>query len=214
MKPSSSANPRFRGGNPRRGNESSSCSLVVVWSWGLIVLWIIFLFYCYHYGLIDTQGLSNVIVETENNILLRGSNNNGATIIHLENTQPAGNQILTTNNHAEGNFDAIFKDPDSVHIVFSTDCGGYQDWQSLVLFHSAATVKQKGSVTRIASGCDEEKQMKLQEQYEKLYPNQPFRAHFTPDFKKDEKTNRKCKSAFFILFYFICVSKSNLLFID
>lgn len=37
-----------------------------------------------------------------------------------------------------------------IHIIFSTACSEYQDWQSIVLFHSAILVKQPGPVTRIA----------------------------------------------------------------
>lgn len=80
---------------------------------------------------------------------------------------------------------------EDVHIIFSTDCGTYQDWQTLVVFHSATTVGQKGPITRIASGCDEEKKLVLIKLYEKLYPK--YHVHFTPDFKKDEKSKKSCK---------------------
>lgn len=66
-----------------------------------------------------------------------------------------------------------------------------KDWQSLVLFHSARVVGQKGTITRIASGCDEEKKRKLSDLYHHLYGD-IFNVHFTPDFKKDTKTNRAC----------------------
>lgn len=78
-----------------------------------------------------------------------------------------------------------------VHIIFSTDCGTYQDWQTLVVFHSATAVGQKGPITRIASGCDEEKKLVLTKLYAKLYPK--YHVHFTPDFKKDEKSKKSCK---------------------
>lgn len=81
------------------------------------------------------------------------------------------------------------RDKDEVHTVFSTDCTPYQDWQTIVLFHSATVVKQKGPITRIASGCNEEKQKTLTELYNKLYPQ--YHVHFTPDFKKDASTGRK-----------------------
>ena len=44
------------------------------------------------------------------------------------------------------------------HIVFSTDCSGYQKWQSYLLFYSAYKVQQPGTITRIASGCTEEEE--------------------------------------------------------
>lgn len=78
-----------------------------------------------------------------------------------------------------------------VHIVFSTDCNPFQDWQTLVLFHSASVVGQVGSITRIASGCDDKKKKELNELYEKVWPDRMFRAHYTPDFKKDTKSGKK-----------------------
>ena len=90
---------------------------------------------------------------------------------------------------------ATSRDPGHVHVIFSTDCEFYQDWQTLVLFQSANRVGQKGPITRIASGCSEEKKARLVELYGKLYPpERQFSAHFTPDFKHDSKTNRKCKA--------------------
>lgn len=80
-------------------------------------------------------------------------------------------------------------DDDSVHIVFSTDCTPYQDWQTLVMFHSAKIVGQVGPITRIASGCSEEKQQQLTALYAKLWPH--YHVHYTPDFKKDGKTKKK-----------------------
>jgi hypothetical protein len=86
-------------------------------------------------------------------------------------------------------------DHDIVHAIFSTDCSPYQDWQSLVLFHSAKIVGQRGSVVRIASGCDEEKQQELTELYKKLFPESSFCVIFAPDFSFDAK-KRKCKEYF------------------
>ena len=57
--------------------------------------------------------------------------------------------------------------------------------QTLTLFHSAMVV---GQGIKVASGCDEEKQKKLTDLYAKLYPQ--YYVHFTPDFKKDEKTGK------------------------
>jgi len=80
-------------------------------------------------------------------------------------------------------------DEDAVHIVFSTDCTPYQDWQTLVMFHSAKTVGQRGPITRIASGCNDDEKKVLTELYAKLWPQ--YHVHFTPDFKKDAKSNKK-----------------------
>ena len=73
---------------------------------------------------------------------------------------------------------------DSLHVVFSTDCTFFQDWQSLIIFHSAVAVGQKGSITRIASGCDAGKKEVLVKLYAKLFPQ--YSVHFTPDFKTDK----------------------------
>ena len=87
-----------------------------------------------------------------------------------------------------GAVDSADEDPNAVHVIFSTDCKPYQDWQSLVLFHSAHTVGQKGAITRIASGCTDEKAAELKALYQRLWPN--YHIHATPDFKKDGKTKK------------------------
>lgn len=66
-----------------------------------------------------------------------------------------------------------------LHIVFSTDCSPYQDWQSLLVFHSAHQVGQTGLMTRIASGCDELKKVELKALYQKLWGS-TYLVHFTP----------------------------------
>lgn len=76
-----------------------------------------------------------------------------------------------------------------IHIVFSTDCTFFQDWQTIVLFHSATIVYQKGPITRIASGCKPDKQVELKELYKNLFPQ--YHVHFTPDFKTDGHTKKK-----------------------
>lgn len=81
-------------------------------------------------------------------------------------------------------------DTSDIHVVFSTDCGEFQDWQTLLLFHSAMIVGQQ-SVTRIASGCDETKKKVLFQLYRELHPQ--YHVHFTPDFSRDEKSQRSCK---------------------
>ena len=42
---------------------------------------------------------------------------------------------------------------ESYHIVFSTGCSEFQDWQSIGVYSSAEAVGQRGVITRIASGC-------------------------------------------------------------
>ncbi len=95
-------------------------------------------------------------------------------------------RVVITTSVVEENY------KDDIYVVFSTDCEPYQDWQSLVLFHSAKLVKQKGVITRIASGCTEEKKAQLTVLYKELYGDY-CTAHFTPDFKKDKKSQKSCK---------------------
>lgn len=73
------------------------------------------------------------------------------------------------------------------HIVFSTGCSAFQDWQSYVFFYQAMKIKQPGTVTRIVSGCDEEGEATLRQIFnEQIIPMAPdrFKIHFTPDFAK------------------------------
>lgn len=81
-------------------------------------------------------------------------------------------------------------DPDDfLHSIFSTDCSTFQDWQTLLLFHSAKVVKQKGTMTRIASGCSEQKKAELMQLYKQLHPE--YHVHFTPDYSIDSKTKKR-----------------------
>ena len=80
------------------------------------------------------------------------------------------------------------------HLIFSTDCSSFHDWQALLLFHSAKTAGQAGKITRIASGCRDEKKQELRELYEKLHPE--YSVHFTPNYKRShlfDGVNKTCK---------------------
>ena len=73
------------------------------------------------------------------------------------------------------------------HIVFSTGCSLYQDWQSYVFFFQAMMAKQPGTVTRIVSGCEPEDEQTMAEQFaNEIHPMAPgrFQIHFTPDYSK------------------------------
>eukprot|EP00636_Phaeomonas_parva_P003080 CAMPEP_0118851420 /NCGR_PEP_ID=MMETSP1163-20130328/877_1 /TAXON_ID=124430 /ORGANISM="Phaeomonas parva, Strain CCMP2877" /LENGTH=499 /DNA_ID=CAMNT_0006783767 /DNA_START=168 /DNA_END=1667 /DNA_ORIENTATION=+ len=63
------------------------------------------------------------------------------------------------------------------HIIFSTDCSSYQNWQSEFLAWSAVRVGHQGPVTRIASNCDDDEKAKLQARYEDLDVG-GLRVHF------------------------------------
>lgn len=73
------------------------------------------------------------------------------------------------------------------HIIFSTGCSTFQDWQSYVFFHGALSSGQPGTITRIVSGCGEDEEQTLgkffAEQIEPMAPGR-FKIHFTPDHSK------------------------------
>ena len=48
----------------------------------------------------------------------------------------------------------ILEDEYRIHILFSTDCTPFQHYQALLLIESAIRVGQRGSITRIISGCE------------------------------------------------------------
>lgn len=84
------------------------------------------------------------------------------------------------------------------HVVFSTSCEDQQNWESYVFFFHAWKVGQRGTVTRITSGCSEEERKELQEFHKKhiatLNPN--FFLHLTPDFSRDSEYIRYGKARY------------------
>eukprot|EP01083_Nonionella_stella_P125576 379818_1 len=87
----------------------------------------------------------------------------GNTWKESENNKNDGKDITNATKESTGATDAIRavrKEPESEepnhHMVFSTDCSAYQQWQSYLLFYYAMKNGQPGTVTRIASGCTEE----------------------------------------------------------
>ena len=73
------------------------------------------------------------------------------------------------------------------NVVFSTGCSESQNWQSYVFFYHAYKCKQKGTVTRIASGCTSKQKQYLETTFKKailaLSPTN-FKLHYTPDYSK------------------------------
>jgi hypothetical protein len=82
---------------------------------------------------------------------------------------------------------------DNYHIVFSTGCSPFQDWQAYVFFYYAWKVKQPGQITQIVSGCPEEKQELMRKFHqEKVQPfSDRFHLHFTPDYSDIAEKNFK-----------------------
>jgi hypothetical protein len=73
-----------------------------------------------------------------------------------------------------------------LHVVFSTSCHDQMNWESFVFFYHAWKVKQPGTVTRIASGCNDEEAEKLTDFHETSIKTMSdrFYLHLTPDFSK------------------------------
>lgn len=67
---------------------------------------------------------------------------------------------------------------DSYHLVFSTGCSEFQDWQSIGVYSSAEAVGQRGVITRIASGCKPEQEKAIRHAMSHL-PKR-CRVHFAP----------------------------------
>ena len=81
----------------------------------------------------------------------------------------------------------------TLHVIFSTDCGTFQHWQSYLFFHAALKVGQPGYVTRIASGCTDDElaaERRWHDEHIRNVMSDRFRIHFTPHFSgvKDEAT--------------------------
>lgn len=74
------------------------------------------------------------------------------------------------------------------HMVFSTSCSAFQDWQAFVFFYSAWKVKQSGTVTRIVSGCTPEQVAATKKLHEEQITvlSKDFHVHFTPEFSGPE----------------------------
>ena len=82
---------------------------------------------------------------------------------------------------------------DEFHVVFSTDCGSYQDWQSEVVYHSATLAGQPGRVTRIASGCTDAEAAKLRARHAEPDLAGRFLVHLTPHFSTDGDSGKDYK---------------------
>ena len=82
---------------------------------------------------------------------------------------------------------------DSYHIVFSTGCSEFQDWQSIGVYSSAIAVGQKGIITRIASGCTADQEKSIRHAMSHLPEN--CRVHFAPNTQVRDHYNNVYKYA-------------------
>jgi hypothetical protein len=184
---------------PKR-NAGAGCSFFLCVAWVLIFLWLAFLFYCWKSGFIrstDTNALSDIAMKAEE-ALKESLMHISVPVEKLPGASPQSLMHISVPVEKLPGASPPLPPPvsqsisiapkDDIHVVFSTDCSPYQDWQTLLQFHSAQVVGQKGPITRIASGCDDTKKAELTALYKKLYPM--YHVHFTPDFKQDAKTKR------------------------
>eukprot|EP00614_Pseudopedinella_elastica_P019425 CAMPEP_0172653240 /NCGR_PEP_ID=MMETSP1068-20121228/243725_1 /TAXON_ID=35684 /ORGANISM="Pseudopedinella elastica, Strain CCMP716" /LENGTH=610 /DNA_ID=CAMNT_0013467669 /DNA_START=141 /DNA_END=1973 /DNA_ORIENTATION=- len=116
-----------------------------------------------------------------------GSTSSGSTSTSQPGRISSGANSLGGQNTASGARGSSQDNGSShVHVIFSTDCSAFQNWQSVVLFYSARAAGQRGPLTRIASGCTAEEKSALRALHAALGSPQ-FRAHFTPDYSADPK---------------------------
>ena len=167
----------------RRGTARGWCSGTVCLSTALVLSWIAFIIYYTsrrHAATVEPAGNSGK--------LSKRVSEGGKLAARAQETSAVG-QVERRDESDYGNLTSI-----DIHVVFSTDCSEYQDWQSILLFYSAMAAGQPGYVTRIASGCDDSKRPKLTRLYKELFSDSiggdRFNVHFTPDFKKDNATKK------------------------
>lgn len=72
------------------------------------------------------------------------------------------------------------------HIVFSTGCSAFQDWQSYGVFYHILKSGQSGNVTRVASGCSDKDARLLDQAFGKeIRPmSDRFHLHQTPEYAR------------------------------
>ena len=163
----------------RVSNSFSYCRVVSVVLLLLLAAWLYVLF-CFYTNSSSSDTIQLLERYTPKVILLELSRLRGSSRSNDDASSTGSKQVSEVDSSSSSS---------DIHIVFSTDCSFFQDWQSLLVFHTAVNVKQKGRITRIASGCDEKQQKELQALYSELYPQ--YWVHFTPDFKHDSKSGKK-----------------------
>lgn len=77
-------------------------------------------------------------------------------------------------------------DETKYHVVFSTDCSEYHNWQSYVMFYQAEKIGQPGTITRIASGCSAKQALTMRDfHYHYVEPiSHRFKIAFTPSYSR------------------------------
>ena len=120
-----------------------------------------------------------------------------ATVLYYDDhlavpaTVPFPAPLRTQQQHEDN--DGMERDLPDYLVVFSTSCSDQQNWESYVFFYHARRVRQRGSVTRIASGCTSREAEALRDMHlQHIAPleihderlEQSFRLHLTPDYSR------------------------------
>ena len=98
------------------------------------------------------------------------------------------NPIHDNNDNSNNSNNNNEKQSQKYHMVFSTSCSPFQNWQSLAFFYFARKVRQPGTVTRLVAGCTDEQSKALRKVHrERVIPLQipglqTFEMHITPGF--------------------------------
>ena len=76
-----------------------------------------------------------------------------------------------------------------MYVIFSTDCGDYQQWQSYLFFFSAFRVRQPGIITRIISGCTDVQKKNIDQWHKNHIEviSDRFKVMFSPEFSRIDK---------------------------
>lgn len=125
----------------------------------------------------------------------------------------AGADAGSTSSKTTETTEKVSEELPDYHVVFSTSCSDQQNWESYVFFYHARRVRQRGSVTRIASGCSTKEAEQLLAFHDKFIApmalsddaydmnnpknnsqkqlHQSFHLHLTPDFSRVRLSNGK-----------------------
>lgn len=99
----------------------------------------------------------------------------------------SGSNIMSEIRDGPENAASAVGSSEDVHIVFSTDCSGYQHWQSIANYYSFRRSGHEGPITRIVSGCSPEQEKTIRNELDRIRRRHALdrgglRAHFTPSF--------------------------------
>ncbi len=146
-----------------KSDKRASSYTILQFIWIFVLIWLLVLVFFWQSGYLHSS--KNQTLRLVDSALSNTENSIKNKLLRIHVPQISGNihqpPLQRSNHNQQVTHVLDWKDTYDIHVVFSTDCGAYQDWQSLVVFHSAQVVKQPGPVTRIASGCDESKKVTL-----------------------------------------------------